>query len=247
MCYTINTMKRKIVLNGREVFYDLTYKKVKNLNLRIKPDMTVSVSASKAVSQKIIDEFLFSKADFILNALEKYESLSFDEPQKPFLKDGDDIVFLGEYKKLCVLQESKNSVFYDGYIIYLSVKDSNDYELKEKTLLKWKKEKCIDVVTEYCKKAYNDFYKFNLPYPEIKFRKMVSRWGSCQPRNNVITFNTYLINAPEKCIEYVVYHEFTHFLEPNHSKRFYEKLSWFIPDWKERKKMLNGGKYVGDL
>jgi len=36
----------------------------------------------------------------------------------------------------------------------------------------------------------------------------------------------------------VVYHEFCHFLHPDHSKKFYACLSKFVPDWKERKKRL---------
>lgn len=40
------------------------------------------------------------------------------------------------------------------------------------------------------------------------------------------------------CIEYVVVHEFTHFLQPNHSKNFYMQMTMFMPDWLERKKLL---------
>jgi predicted metal-dependent hydrolase len=71
---------------------------------------------------------------------------------------------------------------------------------------------------------------------------MVSRWGSCQPRENILCFNTALIEAPVECIEYVVAHEFTHFLEANHSKSFYNKLEKIIPDWKQRRNILNNKK-----
>ena len=46
------------------------------------------------------------------------------------------------------------------------------------------------------------------------------------------------IEAPLSCIEYVVTHEFVHFLQPNHSRKFYQYLSMFMPDWKERKSSL---------
>ena len=58
----------------------------------------------------------------------------------------------------------------------------------------------------------------------------------------MLTFNTLLIEAPVECIEYVVAHEFTHFLEANHSKNFYNKLEKIIPDWKQRKNLLNNKK-----
>jgi len=67
---------------------------------------------------------------------------------------------------------------------------------------------------------------------------MISRWGSCQPKRGIITLNKRLIETPRICIEYVVMHEFIHFLHPNHSKMFYDLLSTLMPDWRERKNTL---------
>lgn len=77
-------MTKTINLNGKTIQYELTYKKVKNINLRIKPDGTVFVSASRRVAQNIIDDFLLSKADFIRNALKKYQSREKQAPYKVF-------------------------------------------------------------------------------------------------------------------------------------------------------------------
>ena len=49
------------------------------------------------------------------------------------------------------------------------------------------------------------------------------------------------IEASISCIEYVVVHEFTHFLQPNHSKKFYQQLAMFMPDWEARKTILEKG------
>ena len=72
----------------------------------------------------------------------------------------------------------------------------------------------------------------------LTVRKMKKRWGSCQPQTKTITINSQLIEAPRFCIEYVMMHEFCHFIHPNHSKDFYTLLQVMMPDWKERKKML---------
>ena len=77
-----------------------------------------------------------------------------------------------------------------------------------------------------------------IAFPEIRFKKMMSRWGSCHPVKKVLTFNTNLIYVPEGCVKYVVWHEFTHFLQANHSKKFYDELSKACPDWKIFKNML---------
>ena len=66
-------MLKIIDLDGRAVAYDLERKRVKNLNLRIRADGSVHVSANGRVSEKTVEDFLCSKADFILNALERCE------------------------------------------------------------------------------------------------------------------------------------------------------------------------------
>ena len=80
--------------------------------------------------------------------------------------------------------------------------------------------------------------KYGVEFPMIRFRAMVSRWGSSQPRRKVLTFNRRLIEMPKICIEYVVLHEFVHFLQADHSRRFYALMTMFMPDWKKRAQLL---------
>lgn len=58
------------------------------------------------------------------------------------------------------------------------------------------------------------------------------------PTKKVVTFNTALFFVPIDCVEYVAVHEFTHFLHPNHSKKFHSAMTVFMPDWKIRKQKL---------
>ncbi len=95
-----------------------------------------------------------------------------------------------------------------------------------------------DVILAFCEKAYPYFKAKGIPYPQIKFRRMVSRWGSCHATKGILTFNTNLMYAPLPCIEYVVLHEFTHFLQANHSKAFYDELAKVCPTYQERRKQL---------
>jgi predicted metal-dependent hydrolase len=66
-------MIKEIVLNEKTVLYDLQRKNVKNINIRIKSNLSVQVSASSRVTQSQIDNILKEKATFILSAIEKYE------------------------------------------------------------------------------------------------------------------------------------------------------------------------------
>ena len=95
-----------------------------------------------------------------------------------------------------------------------------------------------ELILAYCENIYPYFRDKGIKYPEVKFRKMVSQWGNCNVKKGILTFNTNLVYAPMDCIQYVVLHEFTHFLHPNHSIFFYNELEKVCPSWKETKKKL---------
>lgn len=230
-------MIQSIVLNGRKVNYNLERKLVKNLNLRIKVDGSVWVSANDRVEIQVIEEFLLEKAEFILASLGRYEEQRQLLPSSKQYIDGETFAVLGHEMRLRVVK-GKIGVSSDGSYITLSVRDPADRDKKEKILTKWLHGIYENTVRSLCENVYPKFRKYGVEFPTIRFRNMVSRWGSCQPKRKLLTFNYALLGAPVSCIEYVVIHEFTHFLYPNHSKQFYLQLSMFMPDWRERKAML---------
>lgn len=235
-------MIHKIVLNGRLIEYNLTRKRVKNINLRIKPDLSINVSANPRVSINFIEEFMFSRTEFILKTLEKYEKLKLIVPKKKQYIDDEEFLFLGKGLKIRLIQ-GENNVTIDETYIKLSVKDIYDVELKSKILNEFFKLKCMEKIEQISRSVYPYFEKLGVAYPNIKFRKMKSQWGSCNAKKGVLTFNTLLIHTPLSCIEYVVVHELSHFLVFDHSKKFYETVENVIPDWKLRKKLLNTYAY----
>lgn len=70
-------------------------------------------------------------------------------------------------------------------------------------------------------------------------RNMKTIWGSCSTKTGRIRINLQLAVYPDACIEYVTVHELCHLLEPSHNARFHELMTRFLPDWKERKRLLN--------
>ena len=90
-----------------------------------------------------------------------------------------------------------------------------------------------EIVSAYCRKVYPRFARScGNRMPEIRYRRMRARWGSCAPERRVLTFNTRLAYVPGRCAEYVVVHEFCHFLYKDHSPQFYAALGAVLPDWK---------------
>lgn len=77
--------------------------------------------------------------------------------------------------------------------------------------------------------------------PELRVKEMKSRWGVCYPAKRRITLNKRLLNKPLAAAEYVVVHEYAHFVHPDHQKGFHELMKKLMPDYKERRKLLSDG------
>ena len=69
-------------------------------------------------------------------------------------------------------------------------------------------------------------------------RKMKTKWGSCNVQARRIWLNLELAKTPVQCLEYIVVHELAHLHEANHSPRFHAIVERYLPEWRERKKML---------
>lgn len=233
-------MLRTVEADGNAISYTLERKPVKNINLRIRADQCVYVSAPKDVAAKMVDAFVVEKSAYILRALKKFKDKNRETVSENKFVNGETVKFLGRNLRLKIKNASRSKVESDESYVTLYVKDVQDADLKKRVLETWLRKKCKDEITAICKKVYPQVKKYGIAFPEIQLREMVSRWGSCSPKKGFVTFNTALIAMPVSCIEYVVTHEFTHFLYPNHSKKFYQQLATFMPDWEERKKRLEG-------
>ena len=71
----------------------------------------------------------------------------------------------------------------------------------------------------------------------VKITSAKTRFGSCSGKNN-LCFSYRLMQYPEAAIDYVVVHELAHIKHKNHGKQFYALVGEYMPDYKEREKLL---------
>ena len=241
----LNPEQRIVHCEYGDIPYLLTRKPVKNVNLRIKPEGEVLVSANNSVSTDFIDAFIEKKQRYIFSVLSRYEEKKklFQAVPKRYVS-GESYDLLGKSLRLKVEANKEENVYTDGVYIFLKVKDKDDFRHKEIMMSKWLKQYQTTVFEELLQEKYLLFEKYGVTYPTLKIRNMTSRWGSCQPKKGIITLNSKLIEAPRNCIEYVILHELVHFIHPNHSRQFWDFVAMMIPDWKERKEELEKRIYV---
>ena len=231
-------MKASIQLQGRTIPYELTRKPVKNINIRVRADGSVGVSAGPRVPQKEIETVLRAKQAFLLRALDRFAAC----PRRPDPGDyeaGAVVYLLGQPCKVVVAKGEKNHAVRETGTILLTVADPDNASVRIKTMEAFLTEFCLEVTEALCRRIQPAMAPLGVPQPRIRVRSMTSRWGSCKPAAGQITFARQLIQAPIECVEYVVCHELVHFLHPNHSKAFYRCLAVFLPDWKQRRTRLN--------
>ena len=71
----------------------------------------------------------------------------------------------------------------------------------------------------------------------LKITSARTRFGSCSGKNS-ICFSWRLMQYPSEAIDYVVVHELAHIRHHNHSPAFYALIERYMPDWRERMKLL---------
>ena len=115
--------------------------------------------------------------------------------------------------------------------------DGKIYASDKKMLDKYIDKDIFKIFSSRLEYWYNVFEE-NIPVPNLKIRKMTSRWGVCNIKNHNVTLNYYLSRYDISCLDYVIVHELSHFIHPNHSSDFWGLVLKYYPKYRECKKML---------
>ncbi len=230
--------QRKIYYGQEKLIYYLERKKVKRVNLRLKGNGDIFVSASISISAESIDEWVLSKFDYLQKVQGNYLEANTSLLKPKLYRDGEQIPFLGQALVLKVEAGEKNFVSRQGDFLIITLKAETSVQGRERLVQSWLRQQADSIFKEIAQKTYHNMQEQKISYPVIKVRKMISRWGSCQPQKGVITLNQRLIGAPLSSIEYVIIHEFCHLVHPNHSKAFYALVEKYMMHWKTERKYL---------
>ena len=223
--------KKVVQCRKYPITYTLVTKQVKNINMRISSKGEVVVSANPFVPMDKIDDFVSSKVSWIV----KHQKSMQERSQKSMIDDKH-IVLFGNSLKIRKTTGKYNHVSYDKDTLYVQCREQAD---PEKVIRQFLDKLCRDVFLDIATLTFRSLSDYHLEFPDVKIRDMKSRWGSCTPAKNSITLNRKLIHYPFEFIEYVVLHEFVHFIQPNHSKAFYNIIENYMPVYKTRMEMVN--------
>ena len=158
------------------------------------------------------------------------------------IKDNTEFINKCLIKKKKKKEDTSFKLFGESYDIVYGFKDTEIEESKiytkdEKTLNKYLS-KYIQNIYQAQLDYYYNLFEEKIPVPNLKIRKMTSRWGVCNIKNHNVTLNLELSKYPKVYLNYVIVHELSHFIHPNHSKEFWLLVSKYCPNYKDIRKSM---------
>ena len=221
----------------KNIKINIEKKKVKNINIKVHPDMQVYVSCPRRVNIEYVKKIVLNKLDWIESRIQKIKEREQQENKK--YVSGEEHYFNGKKYILKINPVEKAKLSYikieDQRYINMYIPENTTIEYKEKLMNNFYKENLIPKINEYIAKWS---LKLNVNPKEYKLRKMKTLWGSCNITKQTILFNSELAKKSDKAIEYVVVHELMHLIERYNNKRFYSLLDYYYPKWKIGYQML---------
>lgn len=188
-------------VDGLEIPIEVTRKRVKNLNLRVRSDGTVTLSIPLRTPHAYAQAFLDRKAAWIAERVRR-------SAEQEALKTPD-----GEAP---------------GYIPLWGAPVQREAALGEHIgiddLYRAEVTRVLPDVAARIEQI------IGVHAARWSVRTMKTRWGSCTPKTGAIRINARLAAYPPECLEFVVAHELVHLLEPSHNARFHALLDEFCPN-----------------
>lgn len=214
------------------VEYIVTVKDVKRLRMRVVgPEGRVLVSAPPGVDRTAVDSFVHQHREWVVT---HHHRMRTAPPARPPLQDGATVRLWGsEYPVVRSVGRPSAEQDVDGTIYVSCALDDEDS----------------------ARKALDGFYRRQLEPVAldllghyagivgkvpgvIRYRRMSSRWGSCNTRTGAITLNLALAERPVEALESVVVHELVHLRERGHGAGFKAWMNLVLPDWQERRALF---------
>lgn len=230
-------MERTIIYQGETIPYQLEWKRVKNINIRVLPSGLVCVSANRKVASREVDRVVSSRADWIVRARTYYAGRAIQQMPVAY-QSGEPVSLFGKRCELQVERSNWERIVPEGNAVRMFVRNPEDFSHNERLFTSWYRVGCEAALTRAVEKVFPLFQEYQIPMPQFRIRKMKTRWGSCLPVKRVVTINLHLAQAPVACLEYVVAHELAHLVRADHSAQFYAVLDAVMPDHRERKRLL---------
>ncbi|MDY0074327.1 MAG: YgjP-like metallopeptidase domain-containing protein [Acholeplasmataceae bacterium] len=208
--------------NGQVIPYHIIRKPIKNTYFRIK-NGTLCVTTNHHTKEQAIEFFIDNKFDQLFSKLNLTKEV---EPDYRIM------LFGHAYE----LEVSHGRFHYErsGDKIYVKTLLTDRIKIKNRIYEEELKRKLIDIKPI----IYPVITSMGLKELPIRIKYLKSKFGSYHKKHHEITLNSFLARLDTIYLIYVIYHEYAHVLEFNHSRAFYQLLDRMMPNHRVYQKDL---------
>ena len=231
-------IKYQLELNKNiSVNVNIYIKPIKNFYLKIFKNKDIKLSIPKNTKIEQAYNFIDNKKLWINKHILKIINDNKNAVKEKFCNDGY-VYILGRKYNITIYKSNKNKIEINDLNLNFYLKYNNvNYLYKQ--YFKYLKDKSILFFQEKLNKYYLIFKKYNIQKPILNVRKMKTKWGTCNVKNNKIILNVSLFKTSAGCIEYIILHELAHLIYLRHNEYFYKFLNLHMPQWTKYKKQLD--------
>lgn len=220
------------------ITYELERKSVKNYNLRVRRDGTIHLSVPRSTTVAAVEAFLIEREEWLIRALAKVEERAEAHPSAETVTDS--LPYLGGTLAVLWCEGSPAQVEADleNRRLTITLPDTTAPEYRAAAIERFEKNETFRLVSTLLECYFPLFEARGVSRPaSLRVKRLTSRFGSCAPQNRSLNFASRLCEYPLPFVEYVVVHELCHFLEANHSPRFWAEVERILPDYAERARL----------
>lgn len=227
----VSLRRSQIRMKNEDLSYSVIHTSRKTVSISINRDGSVTVRAPLHVPDYEINQIVLQKKDWI----KKKKNQVLDQTQlvhNKYHRDYDEVStmpFRGKEYELRFIKhnglkipiiELQQDYFRVLYGEYDKQKIRNAFRF---WYMKRAKEIYMDRIAYY--QAI-----IKEPIGVVRIKEQRSCYGSCSSKRN-LNFNWKCILAPKEVLDYIVVHELTHLKEMNHSKKFWDQVAIFFPNY----------------
>ena len=214
-------------------------KDIKNIHLGVyPPNGRIRMAVPFKTSDESIRLFVISKTRWIKKQ-QKFFSKQERQTPREYIT-GETHYFFGKSYRLNVIHtndlpkiEIRKKTYIDLY-----VKSTLTIKQRRKIFENFYRAEINKIIPKLLEKWQR---KVRVKVKEVKIKKMKTKWGTCNNKDERIWLNLELAKKPFHCIDYVFVHELVHLKEKKHSDRFIQLLNSAYPKWQQSKNELNQG------
>jgi hypothetical protein len=231
-------MMNSLIIYGKKVEIEIFRKDIKRVRLKVFPTGEVRLSVPSDTPDNWIICFLDSKSQWIEDKIQLFEKTKSIEKEE-HICSGNSTRILGRQLSIRVLKSNNKKVQQIDKRLLLYTPNLEDQDDIDNQFNNWWQKSAKQYFIQALDSLYPIIRKHGIEKPQVVVKKMKTLWGSCSRKLFKINLNYYLYKAPSPCIEYVILHELAHLIYSKHTKDFYDFITIYMPDWQERKRLLD--------